>query len=164
MHEYLLWLTLAAYAAHVLEEATLDWKNWAVQSLHLLNVEWSIFYVANMAVMFIAIAAAMVGWKLPIFALIIPALMLINGLFFHILPTLFQRVISPGVITATFLFLPISIWVYYAAYQDGVLNIFNLLGSLLLGGLLMAFPILLLKLRAKLQIQKNRDGASLNHS
>lgn len=150
MHEYLLWLTLAAYAAHVLEEGTLDWKTWAVRSLNLPNVEWAIFDMANIAVMFIAIAAAMVGWKLPIFALIIPALMLINGLFFHILPTLLQKTISPGVITAILLFIPISIWVYYGAYQDGKLDALTLIGSLILGGLLMAFPIILLKLRAKL--------------
>ena len=83
MHDYLLWLTLAAYAVHVLEEATLNWKAWAINALHLTNVEWSIFDIANMAVMFIAIGAAMIGWKLPAFALIIPALMLINGIFFH---------------------------------------------------------------------------------
>src|SRR5258708_2247618 len=99
MHEYLLWITLAAYSLHVLEEATLNWKNWATKALHLSNVEWAIFDIANMAVMFIAISAAMVGWKLPAYGLIIPALMLINGLFFHILPTLSQRTFSPGVIT-----------------------------------------------------------------
>lgn len=150
MHDYLLWLPLAAYAVHVLEEATLNWKEWAVKSLELKNVEWAIFDIANMAVMFIAIAAAMTGWKLPAFALIIPALMLINGLFFHILPTMIQRVYSPGVITATILFLPISIWVYYGAYQDQVLDLMTFVISLVLGGLLMASPILFLKLRMRL--------------
>jgi hypothetical protein len=152
MHDYLLWLALAAYAVHVLEEATLNWKKWASDSLHLTNVEWPIFDVANMAVMFIAIAAAMVGWKLPAFALIIPALMLINGIFFHILPTILQRKFSPGAITATLLFIPIATWIYYAAYQDEVLSLCVGLGSLVLGGLLMASPILFLKLRAKMAI------------
>lgn len=105
MHEHLLWLTLAAYAVHVLEETTLNWKKWAVHSLKLTNVEWGIFDVANIAVMFIAIASSMIGWKLPAFALIIAALMFINGLFFHILPTIIQKIISPGVLTATFLFI-----------------------------------------------------------
>ena len=150
MHDYLLWLTLAAYAVHVLEEATLNWKAWAINALHLTNVEWSIFDIANMAVMFIAIGAAMIGWKLPAFALIIPALMLINGIFFHILPTLIQRIFSPGVITAVILFLPISTWIYYAAYLDGVLTWPVAILSLILGGLLMASPIVFLKLRVKL--------------
>lgn len=151
MHEYLLWITLAAYAIHVLEEATLNWKNWAVHSLKLVNVEWAIFDIANMAVMFIAISAAMVGWKLPAYGLIIPALMLINGLFFHILPTLIQRTFSPGVITATLLFMPISMWIYYEAYLDGVLSWEVVATSLILGGLLMGSPILFLKLREHLE-------------
>jgi hypothetical protein len=152
MHEYLLWIPLAAYAIHVLEEATLNWKQWAIQSLKLTNVEWFIFDIANMAVMFIAIAAAMVGWKLPEFALIIAALMFINGLFFHILPTIFQKTFSPGVITATLLFMPISIWVYYGAYQDGLLTLSVLVMSLVLGSLLMASPIFFLKLRNKINL------------
>ncbi|MCX7114502.1 MAG: HXXEE domain-containing protein [Gammaproteobacteria bacterium] len=86
-HEYILWYALAAYAVHVLEETSLNWKAWAKIALKLKNVEWAIFDIANAAVMFIAIAAAMVGWKSPAFALVIPALMLINGLFFHIFPT-----------------------------------------------------------------------------
>jgi hypothetical protein len=150
MHEYLLWLPLTAYAVHVLEEATLDWKKWAVHSLKLANVEWAIFDIANAAVMFIAISAAMIGWNLPVFALIIPALMFINGLFFHILPTVKQRIFSPGVITATLLFMPISIWIYAAAYFDGVLTWSVGIGSFILGGLLMASPIIFLKLREKL--------------
>mgnify|MGYP000697569336 CR=1 FL=1 len=151
MHEYLLWLTMAAYAIHVLEEATLNWKKWAVNSLKLANLEWSIFDIANMAVMFIAIATAMVGWKLPEFALVVAALMFINGLFFHILPTIIQKVISPGVITATILFIPISIWIYYGAYLDGVLTWYVGSVSFILGALLMASPIVFLKLRSKLE-------------
>ena len=147
-HQYLIWLTLIAYAVHVLEEAALDWKSWAQNSLKL-NVNWATFDVANLAVMFIGIATAMIGWQLPMVGLIVPALMLINGIFFHILPTLIQRKFSPGTITAVILFLPISIWIYAGAYQDNVLTWTQLIGSLILGGLLMASPIIFLKLRDK---------------
>lgn len=152
MHEYLLWITLTAYSVHVLEEATLNWKKWAIGSLNLSNVEWAIFDVANVAVMFIAISTSMIGWKLPALALTIPALMFINGLFFHILPTLLQRKFSPGVITATLLFMPISLWIYYGAYLDGILTWTVAISSLLLGTLLMSSPILFLKLREKMQL------------
>ena len=152
MHQYLIWLTLIAYAVHVLEEATLGWKNWAQTSLKL-NVNWTIFDIANLAVMFIAIATAMIGWQLPMVGLIVPALMLINGIFFHILPTFIQRKFSPGTITAIILFLPIGIWVYVGAYQDHVLSWTQLIGSFILGGLLMASPIIFLKLREKIAVQ-----------
>jgi hypothetical protein len=61
-HEYLLWLGLSAYAVHVLEELSFNWKEWAHSSLGLKTLEWNHFYVANAAVMFIGISAAMVGW------------------------------------------------------------------------------------------------------
>lgn len=86
MHECLLWLTLAAYAVHVLEEVTLNWKKWAIHC----------------------------------------------------------------VITATLLFMPISIWIYYGAYLDGILTGYVGVISFILGGLLMASPIVFLKLRPKL--------------
>ncbi|WP_150465807.1 HXXEE domain-containing protein [Francisella sp. SYW-2] len=149
-HEYLLWIALAAYSVHVLEELSFNWKEWANSTLGLKTLEWNHFYVANSVVMFIAIAAAMVGWKLPAFGLIIAALMYVNGIFFHILPTIVQRKISPGVITATVLFLPVASWIYYGAYLDGVLSLANFTLSLVLGGLLMASPIVFIKLNQKL--------------
>ncbi|APC97505.1 HXXEE domain-containing protein [Francisella frigiditurris] len=155
-HQYLLWLGLAAYAVHVLEELTLDWRTWARSSLGFKNMEWGTFYIANAAVMFISIASAMVGWQLPAFGLIISALMLINGIFFHILPTLIQRIISPGVITATLLFLPISITTYYGAYLDGVLGISTFISSLILGGLLMASPIIFMRVNDKIVQNHNK--------
>jgi hypothetical protein len=97
----------------------------------------------------------LVGWKLTPFGLIIAALMYINGIFFHILPTILQRKFSPGVITSILLFIPISSWIYYGAYLDGVLNILTLITSLILGALLMAAPIIFIKLNNKLNSKSN---------
>ncbi len=80
----------------------------------------------------------------------IPALQLINGLGFHIFPTIAQKRFSPGVITAVLLFLPIASWCYYGAYQDGVLTVQNCLLSFLFGGLLMASPFIFLRIKAAL--------------
>lgn len=150
MHQYLLWLPLIAYPLHVLEEQILGWRNWAQNHLGLKEVTWPAFDVANLAVCFTAIGYAVIGWRLPIVALLITALMFINGLFFHILPTLIQRVFSPGVITSVLLFLPSSVWIYWGAHQDHVLTWQVAVFSLLLGAVLMAFPIVLLKVKAAL--------------
>ncbi|AXA34353.1 HXXEE domain-containing protein [Francisella adeliensis] len=159
-HEYLLWIALAAYSIHVLEELILDWRSWARSSLGLKQMQWSTFYTANAAVMFISISSAMIGWHLPAFGLIIAALMLINGIFFHILPTIFQKNISPGVITSILLFLPISSWIYYGAYLDGVLSISTFTISLILGGLLMASPLIFLKINDRIIKNISKEDAS----
>ncbi len=48
------WLALAAYAVHILEEHTFDWRNWA-RAVIGLPVEWSDFYVTNAVVVVLGI-------------------------------------------------------------------------------------------------------------
>ena len=138
------WIALVAYAMHILEEFTYDWKTWA-QKILKLDVDWNSFYVTNVIVLFIGVACAQVGWAHPTFSLIFPALMVVNALFFHILPYIRSgRKFSPGLITAIFLFLPIGINSFHAASILGV-QTKSLLIAAAGGVLLMAFPIFLLK-------------------
>lgn len=147
-NEYLLWIATTAYAVHALEEHQYDWRDWAQKILHL-PVDWPTFYMTNAAVMVLGVSCAMVGWRLPEFSLILPALMAINAVFFHILPTVATRRFSPGLVTAVLLFLPMAWWIYCGASRDGVLTTRVLLCALGGGALLMAFPIALLRTKDK---------------
>lgn len=152
-HQFILWILVFAYAMHILEEYQLDWRDWANASLPV-EVSWHDFYLTNGCAMFAAIAAAMVGWRAPAFSLIMPATFVINGVFFHIGPTLIQRRLSPGVITSLLLYLPLGAWLYYGAWRDGVLSPQVLIISSLGGAAVMAWPIILLKLKKKLKPQR----------
>lgn len=146
-HTFILWIALFAYAMHAAEEYILDWKNWA-DSVLGLPVDWTHFAVVNSAVVVLGISCAAVGWSLPEYALALPALMLINAAFFHVLPFLATKGrFSPGLGTAVLLFFPVGLWAYQGARLDGVLTVRVLVTSFVLGALLMAFPILLLKIR-----------------
>src|SRR6266545_3527434 len=130
---YILWIATFAYALHIVEEYTFDWIHFAV---------------VNGVVIVLGISCASVGWSLPGYALCLPALMLINATFFHLLPFITTKGrFSPGLGTAVILFYPIAIWAYYGAYLDGVLSAKSLLVSVLLAAALMASPIIILKLR-----------------
>ena len=147
MHAYILWIATLAYAMHVVEEFTFDWKNWAVNVLKL-PVDWIHFALVNGVVVVLGLSCSSVGWSCPGFSLSLPALMLINATFFHVLPFLaFKGRFSPGVGTAVLLFYPIAIWAYYGAYVDGVLSFQTLILSLVIGTALMASPVIMLKLR-----------------
>jgi hypothetical protein len=74
----------------------------------------------------------------------------VNGLVFHVGPTLLQRRFSPGVITAVLLFLPIGIWSYYAAYVDRALTLGVGAVSAVGGAVLMAYPLVLLQIKKRL--------------
>lgn len=152
-HAYILWFVLFGYSVHVLEERVLLWLPWAKETFGL-PLSWEIFYVANAAVLFTAIAAAAVNWQCVSFGLIIAALMLVNGIFFHIIPTIRYKRISPGVITAVILFLPLGSASYYCAYLDGVLTWTNGIFSVILGWLLMASPFIFFNARKK-WVEKN---------
>lgn len=122
----------------------MDWKGWAFKALHL-DVRWQDFYLTNAVVIVLGIGTSMIGWNAPYISLMFPALALINAIFFHIIPTIHQRIFSPGLITAIFLFLPLASFSYYGAYLDGVLNATCVVVSLVGGIILMAYPIVLLK-------------------
>jgi len=146
-HVYILWIAVAAYGFHILEEFAFDWKNWALAVLNL-PVTWAHFAVVNSLVIVLGISCAAVGWNWVAYALSLPALMIINATFFHVLPFIgTQGRFSPGLATALLLFYPVGVWAYYGAWRDGVLSWRAVLMSLVLGAVFMAAPILMLKLR-----------------
>lgn len=152
----LLWLATACYALHILEEYQLDWRNWA-RAVIKLPVEWSDFYVLNALVIVFGIAAANLGAHWPLLALSFPAVMLVNATFFHILPVLRTRGrFSPGLITAIVLFWPVGVACYWRTAADGALGAGTLIGSLMIGALLMASPIVLLKIKSHPYFRQDR--------
>src|ERR1700753_507903 len=98
MHTYILWIALMAYALHVIEEYTFNWKKWASDILHL-PLGYDHFAVTNGAVAVLGVACGEVGWSCPQFALSMPALMLINGTCMHVFPFIKTKGrFSPGLI------------------------------------------------------------------
>jgi Protein of unknown function with HXXEE motif len=152
----LLWLATACYGVHVLEEYQLDWRDWARSALGL-PVEWSDFYVVNALVVVLGIVAANLADRAPTLALAYPALMLINAAFFHVLPVIrMGGRFSPGLFTAVVLFFPVGIACYWCAASDGHLGAGTLIGSLVLGAVLMATPVVLLLIKDKPYFRQDR--------
>jgi hypothetical protein len=151
----LLWLATACYGIHILEEYQLNWRDWARTALRL-PVEWSDFYVVNALVIVLGVVAAnLAEW--PSIALGFPALMLINATFFHVLPVVRMRGrFSPGLFTAVVLFYPVGIACYWRAAADGMLSSAALAGSLVLGALLMASPVVLLLIKDRPYFRQDR--------
>jgi len=143
-HEYVLWIATISYRVHMMEETIYDWHGW-VRRVLKLQAEWSEFYLVNAFVIVLGVSCAMIGWCCPAVALSFAAFMLVNAVLFHILPVLLTRIFSPGVITATLIFLPVGAWVYYSAWQDGALSTGAAVISGVLGFVMMLFPIVLQK-------------------
>jgi hypothetical protein len=152
MHDYVLWILVAATALHVVEEHALGWQGWAAGWLgERIGIvpQWMDFWPTNGFLIVFAISAAAVGWRAPAFALALPAGLLINAVFFHVLPSITARWPNPGCFTAVALYLPIGIWAYAAASDDGVLDAGTLVLSIVLGAAAMAAVIAVLVLKKR---------------
>lgn len=144
MHQWVLWVLVTASALHVVEEHALGWQGWASEEFgERLGIRptWADFWVTNAALIVFGIAAAMVGWKAAGFALGLPALCLINAVFFHVMPSLRAGTPNPGAFTAVVLYIPISIWAYIAATTDDRLSFGAFVLSVLIGAAVMATAI-----------------------
>jgi hypothetical protein len=155
-HEHYLWIAVAAYCLHILEEYELNWRDWA-QNVLRLPVEWGSFYVVNALVVVLGVCCAAVGWRETWFGLAFPALMLVNATLFHVLPTVTTRVYSPGLASALALFYPVAGWAYYGAWVDGTLTAKAAIISGVLGAGLMATPIVLLKIKGRKAFDYGRE-------
>ncbi|HWB68884.1 MAG TPA: HXXEE domain-containing protein [Solirubrobacterales bacterium] len=152
-HEWVLWVLVTASAMHVVEEHALGWQGWATGYIGpKINAipTWTDFWATNALLIVFGISAAMVGWWAPGFSLAFPAVCLINAVFFHFLPTLQAGRLNPGCITAAVLYVPIGLWAYVAAADDGVLGAGSLVLSLAIGALMMAAAVVMLAIHPRL--------------
>jgi Protein of unknown function with HXXEE motif len=107
------------------------------------------FWPTNGFLIVIGISVAAVGWRAPGFALALPAALLINAVFFHLLPSITARRPNPGLFTAVVLYLPIGVWAYVAAGDEGVLDAGTVALSVVLGAAAMASVIVILALKKR---------------
>ena len=149
MHNWVLWILVAATALHVVEEHALGWQGWASEAFGRafgVRPSWADFWATNAALIVFGVAAAMVGWKAAGFSLALPALCLINAIAFHIVPSIRAKAPNPGVFTASLLYVPIGVWAYLAASADNRLPFGAFVLSVAVGALVMAAAVVILLL------------------
>lgn len=117
--EWTLWVVAISCLLHVLEEYFTGWQEWAVATLGI-EMPTPPFLIVNAILVLAAFVLARSGWRRPTLSLVIPAATLVNAVFFHIVPTLVQQRVSPGVYTAALLYVPFSSWAFVGAWRDGV--------------------------------------------
>jgi len=141
----LAWLAVAAYALHIVEEHILGWFDWARKTMNI-SLGWEQYVITEVAILILGLTAAMLSGtpQGPTLVVAFTTLLLINVVFFHLLPMLVNGGrFSPGVISGVFLFLPLAWHVYNTQKMTGN----DLFWAVLIGVALIVWPMLLLKLR-----------------
>ena len=117
------------------EEYLTGWQHWAIDTLGIV-MPTGRFLFMNAVLVVAALVLASIGWKRPTLSLINPAATLVNAVFLHIVPTIVQGRVSPGVYTAALLYLPFSSWAILGAWRDGVprraMAVASVLGTLMM--------------------------------
>lgn len=152
-HSWVLWVGIIAAGLHVLEEYAEGWVAWAnIEIGPRFGVEFddTIFFSTNVLLLFAALAGAAIGWWAPAVSLAIPALFVINAIFFHMLPSARSEKLTPGTLSAIVIYLPVAAWMYWAAAEDGVLSFGTVFLSFVIGAALMAYPLAVLVLKSKI--------------
>lgn len=142
----LAWLAVAAYALHIVEEHILDWFGWARKTMNI-SLSWEQYVITEVAILILGLTAAMLsGTPMgPTLVVAFTTLLLINVIFFHLLPMLANGGrFSPGVISGIFLFLPLA----WQVYKTQTLSQNDLVWAVVLGIVLILWPMVLLKLRS----------------
>jgi hypothetical protein len=139
--EWTLWVVAVSCAFHVAEEYFTGWQEWARETLGIV-MPTTRFVAANTIFVIAALLLARVGWRRPALSLIIPCATLVNAILFHILPTIVQGRVSPGVYTAAILYVPFSSWALIGAARDGVSR--TAIATALIAGALMMVSVVLL--------------------
>jgi hypothetical protein len=141
----LAWLAVAAYALHIVEEHILGWYDWARRTMNI-SLGWEQYVITEVAILILGLTAAMLAGTAygPTLIVAFTTLLLINVIFFHLLPMLANGGrFSPGVISGLFLFLPLA----WTVYKTQTLSQNDLVWAVVLGILLILWPMFLLKLR-----------------
>ena len=140
-NEWTLWVVAVSCALHVAEEYFTGWQHWALDTLGIV-MSTARFLFMNAVLVVAAVVFASSGWKRPTLSLIIPAATLVNAIFFHIMPTIVQGQVSPGVYTAALLYLPFSTWAFVGAWRDGVpgraIAVASVMGTLMMTAVVLA--------------------------
>ncbi len=152
-HSWVLWVGVIAAALHVVEEYSEGWVTWAnyeFGSRFGIVVTEKDFFLGSTGLIFIALAGAAIGWWAPAISLAVPALFILNAVISHMLPSARGDRLTPGTLSAVFIYLPVAVWMFWAANQDGKLDFGTFLGAFIIGAALMAYPLVVLMLKTKI--------------
>lgn len=144
-----LWLLVAAYALHIIEEYRGGWLDWA-QDMSGLPMSRAEFLIANGLVIALGILCSFISYAEPLVSLTFPGLALMNAVFAHIGTTVVKKVKSPGVLSSVFLFIPLGVWAYGDFYSKGLIPTWGILLTLVFGLLIMAVPLVFQILKSKI--------------
>ncbi len=162
-HSWVLWLGIIAIGLHVMEEYAEGWLVWANRQVGPrfgVTFSQADFFFAAFLLIFYALAGAAIGWWAPAVSLAVPALFIVNAIFLHMIPSARGDRLTPGTLSAVFIYLPVAAWMFWAAAEDGVLDFGTVVIAFVLGTALMYYPLAVAILARKIGWHEEDEAAA----
>jgi len=148
----ILWLVPIVYFIHIFEEAP-RFTAWAVKVKIIDSMSFAEFALGNIIFM----AYVLVSISLAIFytielTLVIglaTAAWIFSNFLVHAYYTLRYGEYSPGVVTASALYAPVTVFIYYNFLVSGILSTLDIILSIIIGFGVMYIPLLIQMYRAR---------------
>lgn len=147
----ILWLVPVAYFIHILEESP-RFVPWAKKYLGAPET-FAQFVLGNVIFMvYVLISVSLAIFYSSVWTLVLglsTAAWIFSNFLIHAGFTLYTGQYSPGVVTASAIYVPVSLYIYYSFWGSGILNTLGIILSLVIGFAVMYVPTL---------IQANKNG------
>lgn len=115
------WLILVASVLHVFEEYFGGFVDMMQKYGPMRAMSKSLFFAVNAVFIFLCVLAVVINATIPTYSLSIAALIIINS-FIHIGGAVRVKGYAAGLVSAVFLYIPLSVYAYLLYSQAGLLN------------------------------------------
>jgi hypothetical protein len=147
----ILWLVPIAYFIHILEESP-RFVPWAKRYLSAPST-FGQFVLGNVIFMvYVLIAVGLATWYPSDWTLVLglsTAAWAFSNFLIHASLTLYTGEYSPGVVTASALYAPITVYIYANFWESGLLSTFDIIVSVIIGFAIMYVPTFIQVWRGK---------------
>ena len=141
----ILWLVPVAYFIHILEESP-RFVPWAKKYLGAPET-FGQFIIGNVIFMVYVLVSVFLAIFYPSqWTLIIglaTAAWIFSNFLIHASYTLYTGEYSPGVVTASAIYAPVSLYIYYSLWASGIVNTLDIILSIFIGFAVMYVPTLI---------------------
>ncbi|MCK9150433.1 HXXEE domain-containing protein [Methanobacterium alcaliphilum] len=138
----ILWLVPVAYFIHILEESP-RFVPWAKKYIGAPET-FGQFVLGNVIFMaYVLISVSLAIFYTGAWTLILgfsTAAWIFSNFLIHAGYTLYTGEYSPGVVTASAIYTPLALYIYYNVWGSGILNTFDLILSIVIGFAIMYVP------------------------
>lgn len=158
----ILWLVPIVYLIHILEESP-RFPAWAVKVRMITSMSFGEFALGNIIFMaYVLVSVSLAIFYTSEWTLVLglsTAAWIFSNFLIHAYYTVRYGEYSPGVVTASALYAPVAVFIFYNFIVSGILNTVDIILAIIIGFGVMYVPLAIQMHRTKTMLKKSEPAA-----